>query len=142
MSFSFASKISRLILRNDDDDDDNFETLMPESPLLATSSSSSSLFSSLVNSTVVSPQDQSIDSHSPQPSPPGTTRQSSPSPSPLSPISIPRRPILSSTPMTSQPNTQQLAHRMVALRSVDEIDAVALQREKIRLQTENESLKS
>ena len=133
MSFSFASKISRLVLSHDGNDDDNSETLI---------SSSSSLFSSLVNSTIVSPQDNPIATHSPQPSPPGTTRQSFSSPFPLSPISIPRPPILSSTPMASQPDTQQLALRMVDLRSVDEIDAVALKRENVRLQRENESLQS
>ena len=132
-SFSFASKISRLVLGDDRDDDS--QTLTPESPaLFSPSSSSSSLFPSLVHSTIVSPD-------SPQPTPPGTTRQSLPSPlspispSPLSPISIPRPPMLSSTPMVSLPNTQQLANRMIDLRSVDGIDAVALQRE-------NESLKS
>ena len=140
MSFSFASKISRMILSPEGDDDDNSETLTPESPLF---SASSSLFSSLANSTIVSPQDDQNDSDSPQPSPPGTTRPSfSPCPSPLSPISIPRPPILTSTPMSMQPDTQQLALRMVDLRTVDEVDAIALQRENIRLRRENESLQS
>ena len=131
-SFSFASKVSRLILGYDDD---NSNTLVPESPALFLTASSSYLFPSFVEPTIVSP-----DSHSPQPTPPGTTRQSSPSP--ISPISSARPPLLSSTPLMSQPNTQQLALRMVDLRSVDGVDAVALKRENVHLQQENESLKS
>ena len=131
-SFSFASKISRLVLGDDRDDDS--QTLTPESPaLFSPSSSSSSLFPSLVHSMIVSPV-------LPQPTPPGATRQSLPSP--LSPISIPRPLILSSTPVVSLPNTQQLANQMIDLRSVDGIDAVVLQRENVFLQRENESLKS
>ena len=125
MPFSFASEISRLVLSHDGDD----ETLIPKSPTLFSASSSPSLFSSLVDSTIVTPS-------LPQPS-------ALPFPSPLSPTSTLRpTPILSSTPLATQPDTQQLTARMVELRSIDNIDAVAVTRENACLRRENECLKS
>ena len=91
------------------------------------SSSSSSLFSSLTNSTIRSPKDdvqpENI-SVQPQPSTPASSHPS---------------PIHSSTP---HPNTQEFALRLADLRTVDDVDAVALKRENDALKKENEEMKS
>ena len=131
-----------------------------ESLLSSFASSSSSLFSSLIDSTIQLPEDEppstaetpvtpiTIKS---QPEPTAPTPASPPqfhSPLiPLTPISIPRPPILASTPINERPNTQNdslpdpvpstqdLVQYLTEIRSVDGVDAVALARE-------NDSLKS
>ena len=114
------------------------------SPNMASLSSSSSLFLTTAVEQTILYNDQFIDPESLIP-----YTQPSLFSHPPTPNSLFTSPLLSSTPISAQPQeeaaepeTQQLALRLADLRSVDGVDVVALQREIARLQRENESLRS
>ena len=175
-SFSFASKVSRLVLGVDDDDGINdllspslfsaqssspvINPTLPQSLFSASTSSiqfstpkadsSTSLFSSPLDSTIRPNLDLSLSHPHSRPLDDGPILEDDGGnlPSPPLPIlfssqddSSPPPPNFSSTPIATEPNTQQLAFKMIKLRSVDEIDAVALKRENEALRSEMTALR-